>query len=151
MAALYPAAPPVFSQKVNLQDVVNAPDVNTAYDEITAIAAALGLFVNSRQGSFAVATEFKTSTGTTVQQRLENVENGAYWALSNAVRNTGDTSITTPSGTTDKVNLTVTGSSGQTANLLTLRKTVGSTVSTVVSIDTTGKIVNGIIDGGVEL
>lgn len=147
--AYYPSAPPVLPSRTNLTDIVNAQDVNLAYDEIVAIANALGLYIQARQGTWSSSTQFSTSTTTTTQQRLENVENGAYWALQNAVRNTGNTSIVTPSGQ-DNVNLTITGANSQTASLLVLNKNTSGTITSVVSIDTNGKLVKGTIDGGVE-
>lgn len=40
--ANYPTGLPVFDPKTNLEDTVNAPDVNDAYTEIVAIAGTLG-------------------------------------------------------------------------------------------------------------
>jgi hypothetical protein len=64
MPAVYPTNKVNFTRKVDLQDLVVAADINSAYDEIEAIQATLGL-LPALQGS--------TNWGT-VKARLENIE-----------------------------------------------------------------------------
>lgn len=64
MAASYPSALKSFTRKVDLQDLVVAADVNSAYDEIEAIQSVLGI---------TPAVQGSTNWGT-VKSRIENIE-----------------------------------------------------------------------------
>lgn len=83
MSAAYPTSVVSFTRKVDLQDLVVASDVNTAYDEIESIQAVLGI-TPSLQGT----TEWGT-----VKSRIENIESVLSTAVTSA-----STSITSGYG-----------------------------------------------------
>lgn len=86
MAASYPSSIKSFIYRVDNVDKVVAADVNTAYDEITAIEQQLGVGgVASRSTAWSPAfsttiLDWTNSGG--LAKRLENLENGVYAANS---------------------------------------------------------------------
>lgn len=125
--ANYPVSLPSFDQQENGIDVVDAADVNTAYDEITAIATELG---TGAKGSAA-----------SVSARIAAVESGVTSITGSAVTSSGNKTITVASDA--HVSLTIAAKSGQTGNLLEAKNSSG-TANTV--INASGHIVS--IDGG---
>lgn len=87
MAASYPSSIKSFIYRVDNQDKVVAADVNTAYDEITAIEQQLGAGgVASRSTAWSSAFSTSTLDWTNfggLRARLENLENGVYAANTN--------------------------------------------------------------------
>jgi hypothetical protein len=101
MPAVYPTTKVSFTRKVDLQDLVVAADINSAYDEIEAIQATLGL-LPALQGS---------TNWVTVKARLENIESGLSSALT-----TSSASVTTGFGFKRITASTSTPSSGDGVN-----------------------------------
>lgn len=140
--AQYPVRIAEFDTKIDLQSIVFAADVNTAYEEIVATQAAIGTDpTNSGTwGSGAFATP--SIPWTSVSQRIKNLENGVFSLNSTSVRTTGGSIVTPSSAST--VGLTVRAASSQTANLLEFRNSSNTVVSSITS---SGSIV-ATIDGG---
>ena len=101
MPAVYPTTKVSFTRKVDLQDLVVAADINSAYDEIEAIQATLGL-LPALQGS---------TNWVTVKARIENIESG----LSSAIT-TSSSSVTSGFGFRRITASTSAPSSGDGAN-----------------------------------
>jgi hypothetical protein len=142
MAANYPASIKVWTPKVNLQDLVVSEDVNTVYEEIEAMQRQLGVGPGGLtiSGEWGASGDFSsaTTTWTSLRARLQNIENGVFFAAS---RRGG--SVIAPSGAA-VVGLTVRAASGQTANLLEVRNSSNQVVS---SFNSAGNLI-GTIDGG---
>jgi hypothetical protein len=140
MAANYPTTIKVWEPVVNLQDLVVAEDVNTVYEELEAVQRQLGAGGVSTSAIWGTVGDFNTSTTNwgSLRARLQNLENGAFYAVS---RRGG--SVITPSGAS-AVGLTVTATSGQSANLLEIRNSSNTVVS---RFNSAGQFV-GTIDGG---
>jgi hypothetical protein len=88
MAASYPTSIKSFTYRVDNQDKVIAADVNVSYDEITAIELQLGAGgVASRTTAFGSANFDSTTIDWTnsggLRARIENLENGVYFASTN--------------------------------------------------------------------
>lgn len=142
MAANYPASIKVWDPVVNLQDLVVAEDVNTLYEEVEAIQRQLGVGPGglTTSGEWGAAGDFNSSTTSwgSLRSRIQNIENGVFFAAS---RRGG--SVVTPSGVA-VVGLTVRAASGQTANLFEVRNSSNQVVS---SFNSSGNLI-GTIDGG---
>lgn len=85
MAASYPSSIKSFLYRVDNVDKVIASDVNSAYDEITAIETQLGAGgVASRSTAWGAAAVNTTTLDWTssggLRARLDNLENGLYFA-----------------------------------------------------------------------
>lgn len=144
MAALYPNFPVTFSPKVNLESIVVAEDVNRVYEEVTAIAATVGLTPQTRSTSWGTGT-FNTATTTysTLAERLRNSENGTFIVYNDYVSKSGGTTISSVSAGT--VSLIIRAKSDQTADLLNITK---SDNSPLVSVTKDGLFRAVTIDGG---
>jgi hypothetical protein len=132
MPANYPASVKTFTSKVDNIDAVVAADVNSSYEEITAIETTLGInpaVSSTWSGSFSTTS---TQDFLTVNARLDNIEFGVNTAFNNRVRTNGGSTIASTS-TTVGLTLSTTG----TGNLFSAGNTV---------INSSGNIVN--IDGG---
>lgn len=141
--ASYPSTLANFgADRIDLQSVVVANDVNPVYAEIVSIETILGLNVHKRQVSWNSGSFSSSSTSfSTLQARLENIENGVYaWST---------TGVTTAGGTvmlgTDGVNLTLKQAANQTVNLLEFRTSNNTSVGYMT---TAGKLEVVSIDGG---
>jgi len=133
----------VLPQQTDGLSTVNAVDVNLAYDEINQIAATLALNPQNRANAWGVGSFSFTGdgVGTTVKQRIENVENGAKAISDAALVKTGNQVVTVTNNA--HTSFTVQAKASQTANLFEA-KNDGGTVNT--SINPAGYIVT--IDGG---
>lgn len=127
----------------DLLDLVVAADVNTIYDEVTAVEQELGTAVRVSPtwggGSFSTSTTAWNS----VKERLANIENGVYVAYNQRVDTAGGSTIQSSANGT--VTLTLKGKSGQTANLLEAKD---SSNTVVASLSTAGALRVASIDGG---
>lgn len=142
--ATYPNNIASFYAVQNGIDTVQASHVNTAYDEITATQAELGESVSARSGAWAATPAVVSSlTFSDLRARIDNVENGAYYAQTYLVNNTGGTTIN-PSGDAVK-GLIVKARASQTANLMEFQLNNGTVVSYVKN---DGTFFTPIIDGG---
>lgn len=140
----YPGASVSFVPKVNLTDTVDAADVNQLYDEVTAIAATVGLNPQSRSASWGTGSFSSASTSfSTVGARIQNIENGVFTVINDYVRLAGG-SVILPSGTST-VNLALRAATSQTANLLEARNSAGTVVA---SIGPAGAFRAASVDGG---
>lgn len=143
--ANYPSYPVTFAQKQDLVSLVAAGDVNVVYDEVTAIAGTLGIDPQKRTPAWNTTNAFTTNTTfTSVDARIDNVENGTFIVYQDYVSKSGGTTIN-PGTSTNVVNLTLKSASGQTANLLEVKD---SSNSTVASINKDGLLRAVLIDGG---
>lgn len=144
MAALYPSFPVTFSPKVNLEDIVVAEDVNRLYEEVTAIAATVGLTPQTRVTSWGTGS-FNTATTTysTLGERVRNVENGTFIVYNDYVSKSGGTTITSTSAGT--ISLGIKAKSDQTADLLSITRADNSVL---VSVTKDGLLTAVTIDGG---
>lgn len=140
----YPTSIKLFDRKVNLQDLVVAEDINQAYDVIEEIERQLGAGGVSTSGVWGTSGAFSTATTswTGLNTRLQNIENGVYFAHEQRVKTTGGSTITPSSSSV--VGLNIKGASGQTANLLEVRNSSNAFALKVTATGVTG----GIIDGG---
>ena len=144
--ANYPGNTVGFVNKVDLTSTVIASDVNSLYDEVTAIAAELGL--NPSQRTSGTWSTSWTSSGNTkftnVKLRLDNAENGAYTANDALVSRYGGTTVIS-TGATSAVSLSIKQASSQTGNLLEFR-TSADTVVSYARAD--GTFFTPVLDGG---
>ena len=117
MPASYPSSIRTFTNKVDLVDTVLADHVNALQDEVRALELVLGAtsFGGNPLTSDYTGTFSTTTTWTSLDQRLNNIEAGLVNGVTNSpyVRKVGD-SIQPPSGT---VGLTL-KTTGGSANLL---------------------------------
>lgn len=145
MAALYPDFPVGFTPKQNITDVVIAEDINRAYEEITAIAANVGLSPKTRSTSWGSGI-FDTTTPSysSLGERVRNVENGTFIVYGDYVSKSGGTTISSISAST--VSLTIRAKSDQTANLLNITNSAGTGILASVTKD--GLFTAVRIDGG---
>lgn len=145
MVANYPGNQVTFTQKVDLQDTVVAADVNSVYDEVTAIAnTALGTNPHIRNSAFPgswVDSSTRTWEGG-VSERITNVENGTQLALNTLVSRNGGTTIRS---TANQTSLRIRAQSGQTSNLLVLSNVADTPM---VTVSTAGQLTAVSIDGG---
>ena len=142
MSANYPLSIKVWEPVVNLQSLVVAEDVNTVYEEIESMQRQLGVGIGGlvTSAEWGAAGDFSTATTNweSLRTRLQNIENGVFFAAS---RRGG--SVVTPSSAS-VVGLTVRAASSQTANLLELRNSSNQVIS---SFNSSGNFI-GTIDGG---
>ena len=121
MTASYPSSVRVYTNKVDLSDVIVANDVNTAYEEIIAIENTLGAGILSSTwtGSFSQVT-----TSASVNARLINIERGILGDThTQYVKKTGD-SITLSNPNAN--GLVVTGAASQISNIVVFRNSAGT-------------------------
>lgn len=140
----YPARVKSWTARRDLTDLVVAADVNTIYDEVTAIEQNLGA------GGVAISPTWGTGSfdSTTVtwnnlHDRLNNIESGVFTAYTDRVNVGGGSTIQSLANST--TSLIIKAKSGQTANLLEFKN---SSNTVVASIDTAGALTVASIDGG---
>jgi hypothetical protein len=151
-----------FTEKVDLQDVVRALDVNVLYREVTAVATDLGTGNGLKfSGAWSSNTAFDTSTTTWagLGARLQNIESGIYLAYTNFVDKRGGSLITAATQSTIPLRVkgwiataTVTAASGNgtsvqytAANTFVSGQTVtvtGLGISTGSSLNLTGTVIS---------
>ena len=149
--ANYPVNTIYLPPKVDGTDTVVAADVNTAYDEISALGVELGLNPRLRtSGAWAAITSASAwtdpvgATPANVKLRLDNIELGVRIATNNLVNKFGGSTIT-PSGTT-VVGLKIAAITSQTANLIEFSAPGSATAVTYVT--PAGTLVANDLDGG---
>ena len=132
-----------FEYPQDLRTVVYARHVVTIYDEVTAIQQQLGAGgVTTGAVSSSLPTYSSSTTSwASLRERLLNIESGVFQGVTNRVSTVGGSTITSAGDST--VSLTVRAKSGQTANLLELRNSSGTIVT---SVGPSGFIAT--IDGG---
>lgn len=140
----YPARVKSWTARRDLQDLVVAADVNTIYDEVTAVEQNLGaggVAVSPTWGSNSFDTA--TTNWSNLKDRLANIEAGTYTAFNNRVDIAGGSTI--QSGSNSTVSLTLKAKSSQTANLLEAKD---SSNNVIASLDVNGKFIATTIDCG---
>lgn len=128
----------------DLLDLVVAADVNTIYDEVTAVEQELGaggVKTSPTWGGSAFTSS--TTAWNSLKERLANIENGVYTGINQRVDTAGGSTIT--SSTTSTVSLTIKARASQTAKLAEFRN---SSNTVVASIAPDGTLVAAVIDGG---
>ena len=125
MTASYPAGIKTFTNKVDYTDAVIASDVNSAYDEITALETALGVTPTTSSTWSGTANYTSGTNYSSVSARIANIEFGVK-SLYDARVSIGGTSILTSSTT---VGLTFQTSG--TGNLVNFNNTSGTTVTSI--------------------
>lgn len=134
MTARYPSNPMSFDYRQNVTDLVQAQDVNVLYDEASAVGATLGTNPQVSASWGGSGFDSSTTSWTTVKDRIQNIENGVYIAVTSRVSTNGGSTIQ-PASTSTK-GLVLKAVSGQSANLLE-SQTSGSTTA-VTKIDKDG-------------
>ncbi|CAB4123524.1 hypothetical protein UFOVP46_33 [uncultured Caudovirales phage] len=130
MAANYPSSVTTFTKKVDLLDLVVAADVNSVYDEVTAIETVIGALPATSAG-WSGSFDSATTSWTTLRDRIQNIEFGTYTAFTDRVSKSGGTTITSSANGT--VSLAIQAKSGQTADLLQVKNSSGTTTAKVNS------------------
>jgi hypothetical protein len=131
MVAFYPSSVKTWVPRVNLQDPVLAEDVNTVYEELTAVQTELGVSPKT-SGTWGSGSFNSTTTAwSSLKARIQNIENGLYSVHEGYVSKLGGTTVI-PSGTST-VNLTVRAQSSQTADLFQARTSSGSVITKIDS------------------
>lgn len=142
MAASYPASQKTFTRKIDLTSVVQAADVNEAYDEIQSIESTVGLTPDT-VSTYSGTPDFSTpKSWGTVSARISNIEKAAYYSYTTGITTTGGQTISTPA--TSTTNLTLSTISSQTADVFKIT----NGVSTVLSVSPSGTLQAVVIDGG---
>lgn len=140
----YPARVKSWTARRDLQDLVVAADVNTIYDEVTAMQQDLGAGgVRTSPTWGSGSFDNVTLNWTSLKDRLANIEYGLHLSFNQRVSTSGGSVIQSAADST--VSLTLRAKSGQTANLLEARTSAGSVVA---SVSTTGTLYASVIDGG---
>lgn len=131
--ATYPTAVRSFTNKVDGVDFFYASDLNSAYDEITAVESTLGVSpsvsVASTTGTFNAGTSVDYGT---VKARLDNLELGVIKGATNAVQTTGGSTIV-PSAT-NVVGLKIQAMLGQVADAFEVTDNGGNTALRVAGL-----------------
>jgi hypothetical protein len=140
----YPDRVKSWTARRDLQDLVVAADVNTLYDEVTAIEQNLGA------GGVAISPTWggamfnsTTLVWDNLHDRLINIEAGVFTAFTDRVDVGGGSTIQTLSNGTNS--LTIKAKSGQTSKLLEFKNASNETIA---SVSNTGAFVALSIDGG---
>lgn len=131
MSAVYPSAIKTFNRRRDLLDIIQAVDINQAYDEITALQTVLGTFLTSKPAAWSSGSFTTPSSWPTFRERIENIEAGVFSAFNDRVRSTGGTTITVTNNAT--VSLAIRANSGQTADLLQVQNSSGTVVTRITS------------------
>jgi hypothetical protein len=135
----------VFDPRVDLQSVVVANDVNQVYLEVTAIENHLGANGAAISGVWDGTPNTTNYTSwTSVNDRLNNIENGVWTALTKRVNIAGGSTIT--SSTTNIVGLNFNLVTSQTANPIQVTNSAGT--GQVFYVTAEGKVVASSIYGG---
>jgi hypothetical protein len=130
MAANYPSSVTTFTKKVDLLDLVVAADVNSVYDEVTAIETILGALPATSTG-WSGSFDSSTTSWTTLRDRIQNIEFGTYTAFTDRVSKSGGTTITSSANGT--VSLAIQAKSGQTADIFQAKNSSGTVITKVNS------------------
>jgi len=140
----YPARVKSWTARRDLQDLVVAADVNTIYDEVTAIEQNLGAGGVSESPTWGSNTfNSTTSAWNNLHDRLINIEAGVFTAFTDRVNTDGGSTI--QSLTNSTTSLAIRAKSGQTANLLEFKD---SSNNVIAAVSTTGALNVTVIDGG---
>lgn len=140
----YPARVKSWTARRDLQDLVVAADVNTLYDEVTAVEQNLGaggVAISPTWGSGSF--DSTTVNWNNLHDRMNNVEAGVFTAYTDRVNVGGGSTIQSLANST--TSLTIKAKSGQTANLLEVKN---SSNAVVAAIDASGVFSSAGIDGG---
>jgi hypothetical protein len=140
----YPARVKAWTARRDLQDLVVAADVNTIYDEVTAIEQNLGaggVAISPTWGG--TSFDYTTTTWNNLHDRINNIESGVFTAYTDRVNTDGGSAIVPLTNST--TGLTIKAASGQTANLLEFRD---SSNSLIASVSASGALNASYIDGG---
>ena len=143
MPASYPTSVKSFIAQVDLTSIVDAVDVNDAYDEITAIQTTLGTSPATSGTWGASSFSSSTTSWTTVKERIQNIENGVYPAVNGSVSKSGGDIITSSGASV--VSLTLKGASSQSANLFEAKD---SSNTVLAFLSASGEFQAVKIDGG---
>jgi hypothetical protein len=140
MAANYPNTIKIWDPVVNLQDLVVAEDVNTVYEELEAVQRQLGAGGVATSAIWGSTGDVNTSTTNwgSLRARIQNIENGVFFAVS-----ARGASVIQPSDVA-RVGLTIRAATGQTANLLEIRNSSNQIVANWAA----SGAFTGTIDGG---
>lgn len=139
----YPDAIKYWIRRQNRQDLVVAEDVNTLYDEVEGIEKHLGQGGVTTSDAWNGATALvKNTTWASLKARLQNIENGLFFAHDQRVKTTGGSTVTPSTNSTTGV--VVAGAAGQTADLLRVESSTGTSY---LKVSGTG-VITGTIDGG---
>lgn len=134
-----------FDQKVDLQSVVVANDVNQVYTEVSAIETHLGSAGAATSGVWSGTPNTTNYTvWPSVNARLNNLEVAAFTALDKRVDEAGGSTIT--SSATSVVGLGFRVIASQTANVIEVKDAAGTT--NVMYVTPAGKVVASSIYGG---
>lgn len=148
----FPSSAINFSYKAFGQ-IINADDVNNAYDEIIAIGNELGISPRL-SGTWGSGTFATTTAWTSVAARIQNIENGFYSTYNDYVSKSGG-SVIVPSLATVKA-LVLKAATGQSVSLLEIQNASSSPVFTITASGAlsgtsaifSGSIQAATIDGG---
>ena len=128
MAANYPISVTNFTKKVDLLDLVVAADVNSVYDEVTAIETVLGS-QPANTVSWSGAFDSSNTSWGTVRDRIQNLEYGTFTAFTDRVSKSGGTTITSSANGT--VSLAIQAKSGQTADIFQAKNSSGTVITKI--------------------
>jgi hypothetical protein len=142
----YPSTVKSWTSRRDLLDLVVANDVNSIYDEVTAIEQDLGAGGVSTSPTWGSTATLDTTTTTWINglhDRLNNIEAGLYQSYFNRVNLAGGSTIQTSAA--NVAGLVIKSHSGQTSNLLEFRD---SSNSLLASVSPAGALLVTSIDGG---
>lgn len=143
MAATYPGDVKVFTDHVDITEIVYAAHVNTLQDEVNAIETTIGKNIQVSTTVTASSTPVfnaNSATYASLALRLANIERGVVGDThTQYVKNAGGSTITPSSSGTKGI--VIQAASGQTANLQEWKNSGGTTVSYVDA--------NGVINGAI--
>lgn len=140
----YPTRVKSWTARRDNLDLVVAADVNTIYDEVTAIEQNLGAGGVSQSSTWGAANFDSTTVNwSNLHDRLINIEAGVFTAFTDRVNTGGGSTI--QSGSNSTVSLSIKAKSGQTANLVEFKD---SSNMVVASISAAGALTALSIDGG---
>ena len=129
MAAVYPGSVRVFTTKVNNIDIIDAAHPNVLQEELVAVQSTLGTDPQASLGLTGSYVSVATDFGS-VAARLDNIEKGITGDThTQYAKTTGGSTITTSAAAT--VGLTISGVSGQTANLQEWKDSTGTVVAAI--------------------
>lgn len=143
MPASYPNSVKSFIPQVDLVSIVDAIDVNDAYDEIVAIETAIG--PNPATSDAWGSDTFSSSTTSwgTLKARIQNIEHGVYKAITDRISKAGGDTITASGASV--IPLSLKGASSQSANLFEVKNSSDSILS---FLSASGEFQAVKIDGG---
>jgi hypothetical protein len=143
--ANYPLTAVAFTEKVDLQDVVRALDVNVLYREVAAIASDLGTGNGLKfSGTWVSNTSFDTSTTTWsgLSARLQNIESGTYITYTHFVDKRGGSIVVAKDSSTTSLRvkgwIATASVTAATGNGTTVEYTANNTFVTGQTVVVTG-------------